>query len=46
MLHGAFQWKATIHIYHHENFQKIEKYFALTVACPKIQKAILTALVL
>jgi hypothetical protein len=44
MLHGAAHWKATIHIYRHKEFQKFKKWNALTVACPKLQKAILAAL--
>jgi hypothetical protein len=46
MQHGVVHWKATIHIYIHKKFQKIQKIIALTVACPKQQKAVLAALVL
>jgi hypothetical protein len=46
MLRVASHWKATIHIYSLKRFQKIQKFIAFTAACPKMQKAILVAIVL
>jgi hypothetical protein len=46
MLRVASHWKATIHIYSLKKCQKIQKFIALTAACPKIQKVILAAIVL
>jgi hypothetical protein len=43
MLHGASHWRATIHTYSLEKFQKLQQLHALTVACPKVQKAVLAA---
>jgi hypothetical protein len=39
-------WKATIYIYSLKKFQKINFFIAFTVACPKVQKAVLAAIVL
>jgi hypothetical protein len=41
MLHAMACWKATIHIYSLKKFQKIQKYIAFIVACPRMQKPIL-----
>jgi hypothetical protein len=35
MLRVASHWKATIHIYNLKKFQKVQKFIAFTVACPK-----------
>jgi hypothetical protein len=43
MLHGTSHWKATIHTYSLKKFQKLQQLHALTVACPKVQKAVLAA---
>jgi hypothetical protein len=43
MLHGASHWKATIHTYSLKKFQKLQQLHVLTVAYPKVQKAILAA---
>jgi hypothetical protein len=37
MLHATAHWKATIHIYCLKMFQKIQKFIAFVVACPKTQ---------
>jgi hypothetical protein len=41
MLHAMARWKATIHIYSLKKFQKIQKFIAFIVACPRTQKPIL-----
>jgi hypothetical protein len=41
MLHEIDHWKATIHIYILKKFQKIKKFIAFIVACPRMQKPIL-----
>jgi hypothetical protein len=41
MLQVTARWKATIHIYSLEKFQKIQKFVAFIVACPRAQKPIL-----
>jgi hypothetical protein len=46
MLRVAFHWKATIHIYSLKKFQKIQKFIAFIVACPKMQKSVVVLLVL
>jgi hypothetical protein len=38
--------KATIHIYSLKKFQKLQELQYLTVACPKVQKAVLAAFIL
>jgi hypothetical protein len=40
MLHAMARWKATIHIYSLKKFQKIQKFIAFIVACPRMQKPI------
>jgi hypothetical protein len=35
MLCVASHWKATVHMYSLKKFQKIQKVFAFTTACPK-----------
>jgi hypothetical protein len=44
MLHGVSHWKATIHTYNLKKFQKFQQLHALTIAYPKVQKAVLVAL--
>jgi hypothetical protein len=39
-LHATARWKATIHIYSLKKFQKILKFIAFIVACPRTQKPI------
>jgi hypothetical protein len=46
MPHRASHWKATIHSYSFKKFQKLQQLHALTIAYPKVQKAILVAIVL
>jgi 2-C-methyl-D-erythritol 4-phosphate cytidylyltransferase len=41
MLHATACRKATIHIYSLKKFQKIQKFIAIIVACPRMQKPIL-----
>jgi hypothetical protein len=41
MFHATPHWKATIQIYSLKKFQKIQKFIAFIVACPRIQKPIL-----
>jgi hypothetical protein len=45
MLHGASHWKATIHTYSLKKFQKLQQLHILIVACPKVQKVVLAAIV-
>jgi hypothetical protein len=40
MLHAMAHWKATIHIYSLKKFQKIQKFIAFIVACPRTQEPI------
>jgi hypothetical protein len=46
MLRGASHWKATIHTYNLKKFQELQLLQAHTVACPKVQKAILATIIL
>jgi hypothetical protein len=46
MLHATARWKATIHMYSLKKFQKIQKFIAFTVACPRMQKPISVNIVL
>ena len=39
-------WKATIHTYSLKKFQKLQQLHAVTVTCPRVQKAILATIVL
>jgi hypothetical protein len=43
MLRVASHWKATINIYSLKKFKKIQ--IAFIAACPKVQKAVLVAIV-
>jgi hypothetical protein len=46
MLHAIARWKATIYIYSLKKFQKIQKFIAFIVACPRMQKPISINIVL
>jgi hypothetical protein len=46
MLHAMARWKATIYIYSLKKFQKIQKFIAFIVACPRMQKPISVNIVL
>jgi hypothetical protein len=41
ILHATACWKATIQIYSLKKFQKIQKFIAFIIACPRMQKPIL-----